>query len=187
MSVDTPILAGCIYRSPSSDSTKESALASAISTSRLITSACRMNSTVIIICDFNYQEIDWKNEYSPPYKENQRHFIKSLQDCYLFQHVSEPTRYRQDENPNLLDLVLSGEEGMVCDLDYLPPLGESDHVCIQFNVKCTQSTEIPETKKRNIFKANYAGMVEKLSHYDWDILLNSNFNMKLSSAFWRCY
>ena len=183
MSVDTPILAGCIYRSPSSDSTKESALASAISTSRLITSACRMNSTVIITGDFNYREIDWENEYAPPDKENQRHFIKSLQDCYLFQHVSEPTRYRQDENPNLLDLVLSGEEGMVCDLDYLPPLGESDHVCIRFNVKCTQSTEIPETKKRNIFKANYAGMVEKLSHYDWDILLNSNFSKDYETFF----
>ena len=142
-----------------------------------------MNSTVIITGDFNYREIDWENEYAPPDKENQRHFIKSLQDCYLFQHVSEPTRYRQDENPNLLDLVLSGEEGMVCDLDYLPPLGESDHVCIRFNVKCTQSTEIPETKKRNIFKANYAGMVEKLSHYDWDIFLNSNFSKDYETFF----
>ena len=89
--------------------------------------------------------------------------------------MSEPTRYRHEEDPNLLDLVLSSEEGMVCDLDYLPPLGESDHVCIQFNVKCAQSTHFPEAEKRNIFKANYAVMIEKLSQYDWDALLNSSF------------
>ena len=62
----------------------------------------------------------------------------------------------------MLDLVLSGEEGMVCDLDYLPPLGESDHVCIQFKVKCTQSNALPETKKRNVFKTDYATVIEKL-------------------------
>ena len=142
-----------------------------------------MNSSIVVTGDFNYREIDWENEFAPPEKENQRFFIKALQDCYLYQHVSEPTRYRQNENPNLLDLVLSGEEGMVCDLDYLPPLGESDHVCIKFNVKCTKSAEIPETKKRNIFKANYAAIIEQLSQYDWDELLNSNFNKDYETFF----
>ena len=42
----------------------------------------------------------------------------------IFQHVTEPTRYRENERPNLLDLVLSSEEGMVQDLRYLPPLGK---------------------------------------------------------------
>ena len=64
---------------------------------------------------------------------------------------------------------------MVRDLDYLPPLGESDQVCIQFNVKCTQSIESAETEKRNIFKTNYAAMIEKQAHYDWDAMLTSNF------------
>ena len=75
--------------------------------------------------------------------------------------MSEPTRYRQNEQPSLLDLVPSGEEGMVRDVDYLPPLWESDQVCIQFDVKCTQSIESAETEKRNIFKVNYAAMKSK--------------------------
>ena len=64
---------------------------------------------------------------------------------------------------------------MVRDVDYLPPLGESDQVCIQFNVKCTQSIESAETEKRYIFKANYTAMIEKQAPYDWDAMLTSNF------------
>ena len=40
MSTDAPILVGCIYRSPSCDITKESSMASAISTAQLIITAC---------------------------------------------------------------------------------------------------------------------------------------------------
>ena len=183
LSTDAPILVGCIYRSPSSDATKESSMASAISTAQVITTAWKTNPALVISGDFNYKEIDWENEYAPADKQNQQYFIRALQDCYLYQHVSEPTRYRDNETPNLLDLVLSGEEEMVCDLDYLPPLGESEHVFIQFKVKCTQSNALPETKKRNVFKTDYATVIEKLSHYDWDALLNSNFTDDYATFF----
>ena len=36
--------------------------------------------------------------------------------------MTEPTRYRVNETPNVLDLILSSEEGMVQDLAYNPPL-----------------------------------------------------------------
>ena len=74
--------------------------------------------------DFNYKEINWFNDYAPPEKEHLTHFIESLQ-CYLYQHVTEPTRHRKDETPSLLHLVLTSEEGMVQEIQYLPPLGES--------------------------------------------------------------
>ena len=76
-------------------------------------------------------------EYAP-------HHVETLQDCFLSQHVTEPTCYREGERSNLLDLVLSTDEGMVHDLTYHPPLGESDHVIIRFNVPLHQSRKIDD-------------------------------------------
>ena len=33
----------------------------------------------------------------------------------------------------ILDLVFTNEEGMVTNLIYLPPLGNSDHACLKFD------------------------------------------------------
>ena len=183
LSVETPILVGCIYRSPSNDTTKESSMASATATSQLINSAYKLNSTIVIAGDFNYKEIDWENEYAPPDKKNQSFFIRGLQDCYLHQHVTEPTRYRENETPNLLDLVLSSEEGMVCDMNYYPPLGESDHVCIRFKVKCNKHTDESEPEKKNVFKTDYAAVIEELAQYNWEELLNSTFQEDYAKFF----
>ena len=78
--------------------------------------------------DFNYKEIDWCNEFAPYEQEHLVDFINTLHDCFLYQHVTEPTRYREGETPNLLDLILTSEDSNVQDLTYLPPLGVSDHV-----------------------------------------------------------
>ena len=40
--------------------------------------------------------------------------------------MAEPTRYRQGEEPSVLDLVFSNEEGMVHNWVYQPGLGDSD-------------------------------------------------------------
>ena len=94
----------------------------------------------------------------------------------MYQHVTEPTRYRQNEIPNLLDLILSSDESMVRDLNYLSPLGESDHICIRFDVVCGKAEPVKgKTDERNVFKADYAAIIEELQRYDWVKLLNSSF------------
>ena len=167
---------GCIYRSPSNDVTKEGSIKSATATSQLVKTAYERNNNLVIAGDFNYKEIDWTNDYSPPGKENQAIFINALQDCFMYQHVTEPTRYRQHENPNILDLIISSEESMIRDLNYLPPLGESDHLCISFDVMCgkAESTKA-EPEVRNIYKADYEAIIDELNRYDWSTLLKSSF------------
>ena len=66
--------------------------------------------------DYNYREIDWENESSNEKSERCSTFVDTIQDCFLHQHVTEPTRYRHGEEPSLLDLVLSNEDGMVYNL-----------------------------------------------------------------------
>ena len=167
------ILCGCIYRSPS-DSDVNACLASTAKVNQLIRVAYQYNSNLVITGDFNYKEIDWSNDFASPRQQHLLNFINTVQDCFLSQHVTEPTRYRENEIPNTLDLIFSSEEGMVSDLSYHPPLGESDHVCLRFNVMASQ-TKNRFTPSHNIFKTNYEAIRVELDKYNWKEVLISNF------------
>jgi hypothetical protein len=53
---------------------------------------------------------------------------------FLIPHVNKPTRWRGTDTPHVLDLVFTNEENMVSELEYLSPLGKSDHcvLCATF-------------------------------------------------------
>jgi len=44
-----------------------------------------------------------------------------IDNLFLFQHVTEPTRYRSIDTPSLLDLVFTNELDMINDISYSPP------------------------------------------------------------------
>jgi len=62
--------------------------------------------------------------------------VETIQDKFLYQRVCDPTRYGPNVTPHILDLVLTNEENMVNNLQYLPGLGLSDHVCLRFDLTC---------------------------------------------------
>ena len=120
----------------------------------LLKTAYKRNNNIIITGDFNYKDIDWRNDFTPIGQHHLHNFIETLKECYLYQHVTEPTRYRENETPNLLDLIISNEEGMIHDLEYLPSLGESDHVCLSFKVLASKTLS-KKTTEYNVYKTNY--------------------------------
>ena len=86
----------------------------------------------------------------------------------MFQQVSNPTRGRGTTNTNLLDLILSNEEDNIGEIEYLSPIGKSDHCVITFNILCKVITN-KYTKKWKLFnKANYEGMRKEFSDIDWE-------------------
>ena len=92
----------------------------------------------MFIGDFNYWNINWDswstasdNVDSEEYK-----FLKSVQDAYLFQHINKPTRWRGDDEPHILDLLMTNESDMISELKYHSPLGKSDHCVLQFQYQC---------------------------------------------------
>ena len=91
----------------------------------------------------------------------------------MTQHVTEPTRYRQGEQPNLLDLILTNDEGMVQNLTYHPGLGDSDHCCLKFDLNCY--VHRMTKKSMNYYKANYRAIRNKLRKVNWDEILNGDF------------
>ena len=69
---------------------------------------------------------------------------------FLFQHVTKPTRYRLGDTPSLLDLVFISELDMISNITYSPPLGNSDHVCINFELVCYTEYKQPPGIKHNV-------------------------------------
>ena len=130
---------------------------------------------VLIGGDFNYKEIDWENEFVEECNIHLTPFINTIQDHFLMQHVTEPTRYRQGEQPNLLDLILTNEEGMVQNLTYHPGLGDSDHCCLKFDLNCYAHYSNTTEKSMNYYKANYRAIRNKLRMVNWDETLNGSF------------
>ena len=115
------LLIGLVYRSPNSNNDYNNML------QKLLSEACKRNySHILIMGDFNMANIDRENWHSEgdPTDTMEYKFIECLQDNYLFQQVTKPTRWRGDDTPHILDLVLTNEENMVNNIEYESPLGE---------------------------------------------------------------
>ena len=79
--------------------------------------------------DFNYPDINWDTVESVKYSEQTSQIVfDAVRDSFLHQHVTQSTRYRHEQNPSTLDIVLTSEENMISHINYLPGLGLSDHV-----------------------------------------------------------
>ena len=75
---------------------------------------------------------------------------------------------RHGQEPSILDLVLTNEEGMIENIDYGNPLGKSDHLVLTFEFKCytKQNTNI---KNVQIYaKGKYDLMEAELGEINWE-------------------
>ena len=186
------LLVGCIYRSPS---------ASLISSTKLLCElfheVCALKpSHLLIVGDFNYNQINWDtftvNDVSPD-SQCFDDFLLTISECALYQHIIEPTHFRPNQTPSILDLVFTNEEGMVTNLVYLPPLGNSDHVCLRFDFNVNISSN---KYTRPCYKLNsgiYDYMRSLLDGIDWYVMndmtpeeawqyFSSNFNTIIDRA-----
>ena len=89
----------------------------------------------VIMGDCNLREINWDTE-TPNVNKNylDTKFLEGVRDNFLFQHVKQATRMRDNQRGSILDLILKNEENMIDNIKYLPPLGKSDHVTIQYSL-----------------------------------------------------
>ena len=121
--------------------------------------------------------IDWGSRYSPaPVGHHSHTFIDTLNDCFLFQHVTQPTRYQHGDTPSVLDLVLSIEEGMVKNLRYSADLAASDHVIIEFELACYSETWKEPGNKLDFSRVNFKLPNNMLQNTNWSRLLELDFS-----------
>ena len=105
------LLFGCIYRSDvGSDENNEELI-------NMIKTTPQLNySHIITVGDFNLNDINWTTKSKNPNNLNLL-FVECLRDAFTSQNVTDPTRGRGSNNPNVLDLILSNDEDIIGDVD----------------------------------------------------------------------
>ncbi|ESO02987.1 hypothetical protein HELRODRAFT_173822 [Helobdella robusta] len=117
-----------IYRSPKSDEKNNKNLLS------LLIEGLSLNGDFLMLGDFNFPEIDWETFSCRGSDEKiENEFLSILKDKFLIQHINFPTRFRDGQAANILDLVISAKE-LVRNIMHHPPLGNSDHSIVEFKV-----------------------------------------------------
>ena len=133
---------------------------------KLITEA--KPSHLVIAGDFNYPDINWDTVESVKHSNHtSQRFIDAVRDSFLHQHVTQPTRYRHEQHPSTLDLVLTSEEDMINHINYIPGLGLSDHVCIFFELTVYIAKPEQSEPKFCYHKGDYASINNYLMGINW--------------------
>ena len=97
---------------------------------------------------------------TPHNKENcAAKFLTVTQNCFLHQHVNNPTHVRPNQIPTLTDLCFTSDDQAINNMSFLSPLGKSHHnvIIFQCQLECVESSEVGY----NYHKANYAAMERK--------------------------
>ena len=129
-------------------------------------------SQLLLLGDFDYPEISFDdNDVNAGEGSAADKFFTCVQDLFLYQHVTECTRFRGNQKPSKLDYVFTYDENSVSDMLYKAPLGKSDHCCIQFDYMVkSRSDELPESFKLNYWKGDYRSINQDLTSVDWKSL-----------------
>ena len=151
------LLFGNVYRSPNSSVENNSLI------NQTIRSLCQNRakySHQCIVGDMNLH-INWKQPHLTQPDSDESKFLETTQDLFLFQRVEGETRCRGDDQPSLLDVVLTNEEDMVSRVEHLAPLGKSDHQTLLFRYNCYADFAKPTTRY-NYNKADFESAREEL-------------------------
>ena len=173
------LLIGCIYRSPSNDihPGTESLCDS-------FRSVVGYSSHLLICENFNYCNINWPDPSNlTTISAYSQSFLDMVQDLFLHQHVSEPTRYSIHATPHVLDLVFTNKENMLTNVHYLTCLGNSDHVSLYFNLICYAPYDIHCSHCYNLNRADFSGVKDWLDSFDWV----TDFDSFDIVSMWNCF
>lgn len=169
--LESNILISCIYRSPNATNEKcidELSGLLSMTHFKSIKFDCRL-----YMGDFNCKEINWQNMTTSVGTDHiSTKFLESVMDTYLFQHVHQPTRYRGDNHPSLLDLIFTNEDGMINMVDHCAPLGNSDHEVLEFKVVYRNVNNVHNDEKMCYFKGDYDAINSRLNNVEWEDLLS---------------
>lgn len=147
----TPLNVTLIYRSPNSNE---------YNTNKLCELLNHEKHNSLIIGDFNFPGIRWQENTSDKKGET---FFDTVINSELNQLIDFPTHIKG----NILDLVLTDVPDKILSIESLGNLGNSDHSILSiellFNPKLVDSSE----QIYNWRKADYEGLNNYLSNFDW--------------------
>ena len=95
-------------------------------------------------------------------------FLDAMQDSFLSQHTTQPTRHHPSQKSSILDLIITKYPDNVTNLVHLPPLGSSDHDCLMWEL-CSGAIHkrSKTTKSYNYFRGDYDSLNSYFKEMDW--------------------
>ena len=158
---------GCIYRPSSTSFENDQELFI------FLTDLFQKYDNIVITGDFNFSEISWPLSYDLHVPASCLPLIDFLSNTHAVQIVEEFTRFRSGQNPSLLDLIFVSNDNLATDLQYLPPIGKSDHALLTFNVQSGINVMPKRTIVRKTF-LDFNKINKLLAEIDWKTKLTSN-------------
>lgn len=155
---DFSITLGCVYRPRP-----------CLSDVALTDFLCSLSSTknnVFIAGDFNCPDLRWPLMHVPPSTSPSYPYAKLFADSALHQLVLQPTRFRNGQNPSLLDWMISSDSNLISEVAYQPPIGKSDHVVLTATLQMNLSYDL-KRHTRTISIINYDAVNSELSGVNW--------------------
>ena len=143
-----------VYRSPNSQLVNDALLCEWVRTRK---------GKALLIGDFNYPGIDWRNGSSCA---RGRQFYEACEDAFLQQHVDGPTHIKG----NTLDLVLTNHPGIVKTVEMNGRIGMSDHESMIIEVETDVVTWEKVDRKKAFNRADWDGM-RRFVDVEWEEML----------------
>lgn len=138
-------------------------------------------SHMLITGDFNVQHIDWNNWTA---KNNcSADFLECLRENFIHQMVESPTRVRNNKEPSTLDLVLVNDNNNIGSIEYLDPVGASDHCVLKFEYMCYFKYTENAVERLNYYKADCDGLRQELD-IDWNVELDGKTRVRCATPLW---
>ena len=158
-------LVGSIYRSPNSTPANNARLMEKIEKANDLAGDNRL----LMMGDFNVPKIEWSNkDLLPEARRIEIQMLDVINDCFLHQHVKEPTRFRNNDS-STLDLIFTKEEEDVKNIKVLQPLGRSDHGIVTAEYICEWKHRVVKKPRRIYHKGNFEKILEGLEQINWVI------------------
>jgi len=116
----------------------------------------------MITGDLNYPNIDWASWSASDGDSGSNLFLEALEDDFLFQHVTFPTRARNGQRPSILDLIITYEGNVIDNLTATDPLGKSYHYMLECKYVCSCDEYKFSTVRYLYDKGHYQSFTEEL-------------------------
>ena len=157
-------LVGNVYRSTSSTEENDKLLLDKL----LLANEVAGDNRMLIMGDFNLPNVDWEDrDLKRGAKRIEEQMLDVVNDCFLYQHVKEETRFRNEQS-STLDLIFTKEEGDGKNVELLHPLGGSDHGIVMADYVSEWKSRVVHKPRRMYHKGNYEQIIEELDQVDWD-------------------
>ena len=129
----------------------------------LVTELAESKRHFMLVGDLNYSFKKWPLDADTDAPtEEARQFIDCLDDNFLTQHVTVPTR-----NNSILDLIITDEQDMIHDILDLGALVNSDHNALQWRTHVRTETAERVRQVFDYARADVAGLKLELQALDW--------------------